>query len=378
VQLRFRSAPAVLEPVALGQLPGFADDDLFPAWTAFRRSAEHFAAQEPLVRSGIAPSEAQRSIASVALKARVADESSARAFFNAHFQAYRINPESGANPHAHGFVTGYYEPEVAGSLVPAPGFAAPALARPQDLVAATMEHMGLSLAAARRLEDGTLAPYWTRAEIDAGRSIAQPLLWIRDAIELFMIQVQGSARVRLPDGQVVRLAYDGRNGHQYESIGRILVQEGLLRLEDLTLDSLKDWVRSAGQKLGEPGRDLLHRNPSYIFFRLVHGVDPALGPTGAEGVPLTPLRSLAVDREIWPYGLPFWIDGRLPIAEPGTNETFRRMLIAQDTGSAIIGAGRGDVFFGSGDEAGQAAARLRHRVDVYVMLPRGEALQEAG
>jgi membrane-bound lytic murein transglycosylase A len=308
VPLRFRSAPAVLEPVPLGALPGFAGDDLFWAWTAFRRSAEHLAAREPLMRAGVAPSQAQRKVAAAALKANIVDESSARTFFSAHFQAYRVRPDSGANPHAHGFVTGYYEPEVAGSLVRAPDFEAPALARPPDLVQATVEHQGASLAAARRLEDGKLAPYWTRAEIDAGKSIAEPVLWIRDAIELFMIQVQGSARVRLPDGNVVRLAYDGRNGHQYESIGRILVQEGLLRLEDLTLDSLKNWVRSAGQKLGEPGRALMHRNPSYIFFHVLHGVDPALGPTGAEGVPLTPFRSLAVDREIWPYGLPFWID----------------------------------------------------------------------
>jgi membrane-bound lytic murein transglycosylase A len=361
--------PADFEPVDFDRLPGLSTDRLSECWSAFLSSCARLVNDAGVLRNAAASPDGTFAAAERALQAATASEADIREYFSVNFSAYWARPHAGSNPHAHGFVTGYYEPEAPASRVRAPGFEEPARGRPSDLVQASVRKGSVIYSGARVDADGMQRPYWSRAEIDAGKSEAPPVLWLRDAIELFMIQVQGSARVTLPDGKPARLVYDGRNGHPYESIGRILVNEGHIPLAEMSLDTLKNWVRKAGQAPGERGRALLHRNPSYIFFRLVEDMNPSLGPVGGEGVHLTPLRSLAVDRTIWPYGLPFWLNGQLP-SEEGPIRSFQRLMVAQDTGSAIVGAGRGDIFFGSGDAAGQAAARVRHAVDVYVLLPR--------
>ena len=361
--------PAQLEPVEPAGVPGFAADRFAEGWRAFAASCARQVRDGPVLRTGHSSLPGMLAAAELALRVENPTESDVRSYFTENFSIFRIRPRSDRNPHPHGFVTGYYEPEVAASRVRAPGFDEPARGRPADLVQATIEAGPVTYTGARRNRDGQLKPYWSRAEIDAGLSGAPEILWVRDAIELFMIQVQGSARVTLPDTTAARLVYDGRNGRPYESIGRILVAEGHIALADMSLDVLKNWVRQAGQEPGAPGRNLLHRNPSYIFFRLVEDMDPALGPTGGEGVPLTKLRSMAIDRSIWPYGLPFFVNGRLPL-KTGREVDFQRLLVAQDTGSAIVGAARGYIFFGSGDAAGQAAALVRHPVDMFVLLPR--------
>lgn len=361
--------PADFEKVEFARLPGLSRDRLLEGWPAFLSSCARLVKDGPVLRSGSQSPEGALAAAERALRVKAPDENDVRTFFSDYFQPYRIRPRAGLNPHPHGFVTGYYEPEAPAMRERASGFEEPVLGRPDDLIQTSVQQGPIAYTGGRMDADGQVRPYWSRAEIDAGRSAARPLLWLRDAIELFMIQVQGSARVTLPDGKPARLVYAGRNGHPYESIGRILVSEGHMALADMSLDSLKNWVRNAGQRAGEPGRALLHRNPSYIFFKLVEDTDPALGPIGGEGVHLTRLRSLAVDRAIWPYGMPFWIDGKLP-SQDGPVADFQRLMIAQDTGSAIIGAGRGDVFYGSGDAAGQAAAQVRHTVDIFVLLPK--------
>jgi membrane-bound lytic murein transglycosylase A len=307
--------------------------------------------------------------AELALRADRPDEREIRSFFSQQFAAFRIRPDPGANPYPHGFVTGYYEPEVLASPDRTVEFTEPVRGRPSDLNTHIPGAVAAEVSQALATLGGSPAPYWSRAEIDGGLSSAPVILWVRDAIELFMIQVQGSARVILPDGKRMRLVYDGRNGLPYESIGRILINEGHISPEQMSLDVLKNWVRSAGLEPGKPGRALLHRNPSYIFFRLEDDVEPADGPIGGEGVPLTALRSLAIDRSIWSYGLPFWVGGRLPGPDASLVE-FQRLMIAQDTGSAIVGAARGDIFYGSGDAAGQVAARVRHEVDMFVLMPK--------
>ena len=187
-----------------------------------------------------------------------------------------------------------------------------------------------------------------------------------------MIHVQGSARVVLDDGSEVRLTYAGRNGSPYTSIGRLLVERGEVPLSEMSLARLKAWVRAAGQKPGQPGRSLMQENQSFIFFDMAPVTDPREGPTGGEGLPLTPLQSIAVDRTIWPYGLPFWIEGTLPWRSEQP-ERFGRLMIAQDTGSAILGPARADLYFGTGSEAGNRAGGIRHQADFFVLLPRASA-----
>jgi len=184
--------------------------------------------------------------------------------------------------------------------------------------------------------------------------------------------VQGSARVRLADGRMLRLTYAGRNGWPYTSIGRALVEDGKIPAAEMSLARLKEWIRQNGQEVGQPGRALMQRNRSYVFFASEETSGDAPGPTGAQGVSLSPWRSIAVDRAIWAYGLPFWIDAQLPWHQP-TPTPFRHLTIAQDTGTAIVGPKRADIFVGSGDLAGRIAGDFRHHGEMLVLLPIGDA-----
>jgi membrane-bound lytic murein transglycosylase A len=241
------------------------------------------------------------------------------------------------------------------------------LARPTDLVSFGLEPPPIGfpkdIAGARRLSDGSLVPYADRTQIEAERR--DPIVWVRDAVEAFLIQVQGSAQVEFPDGSRARLAYDGRNGLPYTSIGKILIESGEIAEGAMSLASLKAWLRRDSAR----GLEMMRRNRSFVFFKLVEDFDPELGPIAGAGVPLTPLRSIAVDRTIWAYGLPFWIDAELPWVDEAPRP-FRRLMIAQDTGSAIVGPARADLFFGSGDKAGAPAGAIRHRAELIVLLPQ--------
>ena len=339
-------------------LDGLAGDDHLAAWRVFLLSARSIAAAEPPLRSGLAASDAFRQFcATLAAQPEPGSDAEAAQRILANFRPYRIEP---ADPAERGFLTGYYEPVVEGSLTRAPGFEAPILSRP-----AGFDHSGPGVAAepgpSRRVIE---------TEAEAGRY--PPVLWLRDWVEVFLLQVQGSGRVDLPDGSSLRLVYDGRNGRPYTSIGRILVETGEIPLGEMSLDRLKDWIRRNGQAAGEAGRSLMWRNESYIFFRTAPPA-PGTGPTGGQGLPLTALRSIAVDRTLWPYGLPFFIEADLPWRGAAV-EPFRRLMIAQDTGSAILGPARADLFFGSGPEAGRLAGGIRHAARFTVLLPRwGEA-----
>jgi membrane-bound lytic murein transglycosylase A len=252
------------------------------------------------------------------------------------------------------------------------------LGRPDDLVSfapgETPAGLDPSLSGARLDADGRLAPYPDRAAIEAATEdgALRPILWLKDHVELFLAQVQGSARVALPDDRTVRLAYDGRNGQPYTSIGRLLIEAGAIQESDMSLAALKDWLRRHGQGRGEEGRVLMQRNRSYVFFKLDEHLLLNEGPTGGAGLPLTPLRSIAIDRRLWPYHAPFFIDANLPWRGPAPSP-FRRLMIAQDTGSAILGPARADIFFGTGDEAGARAGDIRHDAQFAVLLPVGAA-----
>ena len=305
-------------------LPGWAEDDVLAAFRVFR--AQGGAPLRPARPASPGLMQAFRA----ALSADVADCESARAFFAAHFEPRVVG---------RGFLTGYYEPWVEGALSASPQCQAPLLARPADLA----------------------APYATRAEIEA--EMRDPVVWLRDAVETYLIQVQGSARMRLPDGSWRRLIYDGRNGRPYTSIGRLLIEAGEIAPAEMSMARLKAWLRADPER----GLALMRRNESFVFFRLAQ--DAGDGPIGGAGRALTPLRSLAVDRSLWSYGLPFFVRADLPWRGDAV-EPFARLMIAEDTGTAIVGPGRADLFFGGGEAAGTRAGSIRHEADMFVLWPR--------
>ncbi|MCJ2034821.1 MltA domain-containing protein [Methylobacterium sp. J-068] len=360
----FRVGEAVLEPVEAAALAGFPGADPGPALAAFRRTCSS-PPSTPQPAGVIGSVEGLRA---ACLRAAATPEAEAARFFAEAFDAYRVvRPATEGIPERRtGFLTGYFEPELTGSPVPSPDFTAPVLARPDDLVGLepgeTRPGLDPALRAARRVGDAFEA-YPDRAAIEDGAlgARARPLLYLRDAVDLFVLQVQGSGRVRLPDGRAVRVLYDGRNGRPYTSIGKLIVGEGHLPLEGLTLARWTGWLRAHP----EHARRLMRANASYIFFRLAEIEDPALGPPGGAGVPLSPGRNMAVDATLWRYGLPFWLEGRIDGASaPG------RLVVAADTGSAIVGPARGDLYLGTGAEAGARAGNLHDAVGFVVLLPK--------
>ena len=355
---------ARLETLGFESLAGWNDDDHLAALRAFERSARALAAGRESARPAQPATPELTATARAALCAIVRAERDPQRFFETRFRPFRVVPADGA-----GFLTGYYEPCVPASRAETEEFPWPILARPADLVsfAAAAAPAGFpeGVGGARRLRDGSLVPYADRAQIEAER--LDPVVWVRDAVEAFLIQVQGSAQVEFSNGRRARLAYDGRNGLPYTSIGRILIESGEIVESAMSLLRLKAWLRDDAER----GLALMRRNRSFVFFKLVEDFDPELGPVAGAGVALTPLRSIAIDRTIWAYGLPFFIDAELPSADE-TLRAFRRLMIAQDTGSAIVGPARADLFFGSGEAAGARAGAIRHKGDVIVLLPRGD------
>jgi membrane-bound lytic murein transglycosylase A len=361
------AADASLAPLRFAEIDSLTGDDHLEAFRVFAGQAKATIERGLPLRPARAALPALMAVFRAAMAEPVTDQAAALGFFEDHFEAFAVAPATGV-----GFVTGYYEPIVAGSRVRSAEFTAPILARPDDLVSLP-QGTGLpgrpELSAARRLPNGTLAPYPDRAEIESDADRFAPLVWLKDPAEVFLVQVQGSARVILPDGQQIRLVYAGRNGWPYTSIGRILLENGEIAPSEKGLATLKTWIRSRGQAPGEAGAALMHANQSYVFFAIEPGLRPADGPIGGAGVSLTPFRSIAVDRGFWSYGLPFWLNVVLPW-EGDTPTPLKRLMIAQDTGSAILGPARADLFFGSGAVAGERAGAIRHACDFIVLLPK--------
>lgn len=350
-------------------LPGWRADEQAMALDVFRRSCNVTADTTAARRAtGFRADLLAPACAAARRLPPQASDAEARAFFEAHFVPYRVVPGTGD-----GFLTGYFEPEVQGSLKPSERFPTPLLALPDDLVGLGNADVPAHLAgftAARRTRDG-LVPYHDRAAIEDGALGAQarPLVYL-DWVDAFFVHVQGSARVRIGPGagDVVRVAYAGRNGHPYSSLGKLVVAETGIPPEQMTAPALIAWLRANP----EAGRRLMRENRSYIFFRRADELDPAEGPLGAGMTQLVPGRSLAVDRTLWPYGLPVWLEAELP--EPGRQDLrpLRRLFIAQDTGTAIRGPARADIFFGSGPAAGEASGIVRHAPSAFVvLLPKG-------
>ncbi|MBB3021015.1 membrane-bound lytic murein transglycosylase A [Microvirga lupini] len=356
---------ARLEPLAFADLAGWEADDHATAFRAFLRSCRALEAASAELRPAQAPQADLLAVCREALKTPQANMAEAKRFFETHFQPHLVVPHTGG-----GFLTGYYEPEFQGSRSPDAAYRVPLLDRPQDLVTIpqgeTLPGIEKGLQAARRTSNG-YEPYPDRAAIEDGvlGDLARPIVWLREPGEAFILHVQGSARIRLTDDSVMRVAYAGRNGRPYTSIGRVLVQQGAMDLESMTLEKLMGWLKDNP----EPAKALMRQNQSYIFFREAAELAPEDGPIGGAGHPLVPGRSLAVDRSLWAYGLPIWLDGQLPLTLE-TAEPLQRLMIAQDTGSAIVGPARGDFFFGSGEDAGRRAGLMRHSVRFVVLQPK--------
>lgn len=360
------AAAADRAPEDYADLAGWQDLDPRPALAALRRQCEADAAPA-------AASSALRALCPH-LPPPAADVADARAFVEAFF---RPRP---AAPDGTGFLTAYFEPEVAASPVPAGDFATPLLARPADLSEATAADREAGfpphLSHGRRLSDGTLVPHPDRAAIAAGALSGQDLAiaWLKDPVDLFFIHVQGSARLVMPDGSVRRVGYAGKSGHPYTPIGRVLVERGALAREAVTKDAIEAWLRARPQDA--PG--VMNANESYIFFKERAAADPDLGPVAAAGAALTPLASLAVDPEHIPYGTLVHIAGDLPLRDPDRTAPFTTLAVAQDRGSAIVGPARADLFVGSGDRAGLAAGRIKHRVAMHRLEVRPQVRKRLG
>jgi membrane-bound lytic murein transglycosylase A len=365
-----------LEPIEWSEIDGWADDDHAAAFSTFRTSCNPFlarraAADSRPIHQGLR--EVCRRAASAGPLAN--DKGKAREFFEQNFRPVRI-AKLGEKT---GLLTGYYEPIVDGSRFPNPEFSAPLYRRPSDILvggkqapkAALPNRASVGRFNAKKKE---VEPYFDRGAIENGALDGQRLeiAWIKDHWEAMTIQIQGSARVRLEDGTMLRLNYDAHNGHSYTAVGRILIERGLVPREEMSMDRISQWMA----KNPDQAKEVRGTNKSFVFFRIT-GLNVETEPAGAQGIPLTPGRSIAVDR-IHVYGTPFFIEAELPINGARTKDNFRRLMVSQDTGSAIIGPARADLYFGAGKDAGAIAGRIRQQGRFVMLLPRELDMIEAG
>jgi peptidoglycan lytic transglycosylase A len=338
--------------VAFSEIPGWNDGEQSAAWSALLASCQALRFRE-----------AWRAACADAAATPVSDDASARRLLESRFVAWRLaNPDG----RTEGLVTGYYEPLLRGSRVKRPPFVYPLYAPPDDLLTVDLSAVNPDLRNLRlrgRLQGRKVVPYWSRAEIENGAApvAGKELVWVDDPIEAFFLQIQGSGRVRLTNGEIVRLGYADQNGHPYQSIGRYLIDRGELQPGEASMQAIQAWAAAHADRLAE----LLNQNPSYVFFRELALPDPSAGPLGALGVPLTPQRSIAVDPRYVPLGAPVFVATTWPSSDLPLN----RLVIAQDTGGAIRGPVRADYFWGFGADAGALAGRMRQPGALWVLLP---------
>jgi membrane-bound lytic murein transglycosylase A len=375
---------AALEPARWSDLDGWARDDHASAYAtlsascrsivraaAFRAEQSHAhdaraAPPAPPAGGDARPVRvALEQVCARAVKAGALKGDAARAFFEANFVPVRIRKLG----EAAGFLTGYYEPIVDGSRFPTREFSVPLYRRPPDLTApgladgAPFPNTGKAF---RRLPNGELVPYYDRGAIEDGALDGQHLeiCWVRSQTDALFIGIEGSAQIRLEDGTMMHINYDAHNGHPYVPVGRVLIERGLVPREEMSMQRIREWMHDNP----EGAKDVRRQNRSMVFFRIV-GLDSGAEALGAQGIPLSAGRSIAVDKNLHVYGTPFFIEADLPLSARNTT-AFRRTMIAQDTGSAIVGPARADLFFGAGDEAGQMAGRIKQSGRFTMLLPR--------
>jgi membrane-bound lytic murein transglycosylase A len=363
-----------LEPVKWTELAGWRADDHLAAFAAYQTSCQASRKIRRTDHHGEI-SGALWNVCRNAKRLRPQDGNTARAFFEQNFRPIRIARLG----EREGLLTGYFEPIVAGSRFPSPEFHVPVYRRPRDLVAvgykpASIAFPNKGVRIARRTTNNELVPYHDRGAIEAGALDGQKLeiCWIKDPLDLLAIQIEGSARVILEDGTPLRISYDSHNGYRYSSIERVLIERNLISRQEMSPQRIREWMAAHP----EEAANIRATNRSYVFFRIT-GLSNEGEPVGAQGVPLTPGRSIAVDR-LHEYGTPFFIEANLPIDGVKSVSRFGRLMIAQDTGSAIVGPARADLYWGSGDDAARIANRIRHPGRFVMLLPRELDMTEAG
>jgi membrane-bound lytic murein transglycosylase A len=338
-----------LTPVRFDQLPGWTADSVSNAMPAFLAGCAAMSADPAQSLGGEGEADARggtpeqwQAVCNAARAVLPGDDAAARSFFEANFQPFGASSDGSAI----GLFTGYYEPEVAGSRTPDKVYRYPIYRRPPDL--------------------GThrSTPYFSRSEIENGALSRKhlELLWLRNPIDVFFLHVQGAGRVRLPDGRVIRVTYDGQNGLPYVPIGRVLVDRGVMTLDQVSMQSVRAWLVAHPDQ----ARGVMDQNQSFIFFHEVQGIPADEGAPGTLGAPLSPRRSIAVDKSYVPLGTPVWIDTKDPV----DGAAFRRLMMAQDLGGAIRGPVRADIFFGWGQNAENRAGLMRQRGTEFLLLPK--------
>lgn len=353
--------PAVppLQAVDWNALEGWPDEDLAAAWAAFQQSCV-----------GLQSRPAWMPVCSAAAALPGIDNATLRNFFEQYFTPYQATHPDGS---VEGMITGYYEPLLRGSRSPSKRFPFPVYGLPEDLLVVDLGSLYPELKNMRlrgRLEGRKVVPYFNRTEIDNGTAPlkGKELYWVEDAVELFFLQIQGSGKIALPNGETMRIGYADQNGHPYRSIGKILVDRGDLPLEKASMQGIKNWGKQNPDKLPE----LLGRNASYVFFRDLP--NNLAGPLGALGVPLTAERSIAVDPRHIPLGAPVF----LSTTWPNSSRPLKRLMLAQDTGGAIRGVVRADFFWGFGKDAGKQAGSMKQSGKMWVLLPKDYPLPQNG
>ncbi|MDX8379126.1 MAG: MltA domain-containing protein [Gallionella sp.] len=345
-------APTSAPPFAVSKwemLPDWLTTDLQPSWLAFLKSCQALQHKPDW-----------KAVCARANALVTPDNDALRLFFEDEFTPYQVyNPDGTAN----GLITGYYEPRLRGRRVKTARFKYPLYAVPDDLLTIDLSVLYPQLKGLRlrgRLEGRHVRPYFSRSDIDDGRGKHRVLFWVDDKIDLFFLQIQGSGRIELADGSLVKVGYADQNGYPYVSIGRKLIEQGQLTRDQVSMQGIKHWAAQNPAKLPA----LLAQNPSYVFFRELPKNLSA--PLGALGVPLTNAYSIAIDPHTIPLGAPVF----LSTTYPNTTEPLNRLMLAQDTGGAIRGAVRADFFWGFGDQAGAKAGRMKQAGRMWVFFPK--------
>jgi len=350
-------APGIGSPVDWSSLQNWDADNQSAAWQAFLKSCEKL--RQPQWQE----------VCRLAEQSGEPSDAEVRAFFEAHFEARPVYAEGGETE---GLITGYYEPLLKGSWQQGGEFQYPLYGVPNDLLVVDLGAVYPQLKGMRlrgKLVGNRVVPYYDRAQLDGDRDLLQgrEILWVNSPVDLFFLHVQGSGLVELTDGSIVAVGYADQNGYPYQSIGRVLVQMGELQPDEVTLFSIREWLKANPDR----AKDILEQNPSYVFFDLKDTVADA--PTGALNVALTPRRSIAVDRSVIPLGAPVWLQTTLP---GEAQVPLDRLMLAQDTGGAIRGHVRADVFWGRGDEAERMAGLMKQQGELFVLLPRGYPVEK--
>jgi membrane-bound lytic murein transglycosylase A len=354
-------------PLQWAEIAGWSDDDHLQAYKAFRVSCKPIAAQRTPPAEPKALGTSLRDPCVAARAADLSDGVKAKAFFEENFLPLRISRLGEGD----GFVTGYYEPVIDGSRTQTDVYTVPVYRRPSNLFVRGFTQDAPSLPnkgqVFRKIGRRKLVPYYDRAAIEDGAIAGRGLeiCWLKNQTDLLFSQIQGSARVRLEDGSTVRINYDAYNGYPYTAVGRVLIDRGIIPKEQMSMQKIREWM----DQNPDGANELRRQNQAYVFFREVQLSDKDEA-VGAQGVPLTPGRSIAVDKSLHVYGTPFFIEGELPIESAQSKTPFHRLMIAQDTGSAITGPARADLYFGAGVEAGKVSGRLRHAMHFVILVPK--------